>query len=622
MTGDPLLFVRRKRTDSLAVTMFEAMAAMLAVQSTRTRVFGRGWLRKWGLPLGSVGILAFRWYTQEGPDLLTEFFIFGQSLLLRIGVDGRGQRLVKDFFGLFLCSSVVRSVLHLGGGFSSNLNLKDIQGFFYELALDLPIVGDVVRKEIAKEAAKLEKSIEDDLKVQSRAIPLVHKTLPSRGIAPSEILQLMKVETAKENVVWQTGRVSGSVYHGEQAHQELLNTAFGLYSIANPLHPDIWPSCMKFEAEVISMTTSLVNDDGRVATVCGSTTSGGTESIILAIKAHRDYYCKMYSIQEPELVCCTSAHAAVDKACDLMNIKLIKVPMDERKNYKADVAAMRAAVGPNTIMLYASAPSYPQGVIDDIEELSALASKQQIGLHVDCCLGGFVLPFMRKLGYPVPPFDFALPGVTSMSLDTHKYGYALKGASVVLYRTKELRHAQYFCYSDWTGGMYTTPTIAGSRSGGLIAQCWASMVAMGEEGYLRHTKDIVETTKLISDGLREIKGLKQLGNAEAMIVCFSSTKEEEGLNIYSVADKMSKKGWSLNALQHPACVHLCITVRHVGKHAVFLSDLADSVQAVRQAIAAGDKVEGKAAIYGMTSSMPSGPVNTLLRAYNDVVLRV
>jgi len=145
---------------------------------------------------------------------------------------------------------------------------------------------------------------------------------------------------------------------------------------------------------------------------------------------------------------------------------------------------------------------------------------------------------------------------------------------------------------------------------------------MGEEGYLRHTKDIVETTKLISDGLREIKGLKQLGNAEAMIVCFSSTKEEEGLNIYSVADKMSKKGWSLNALQHPACVHLCITVRHVGKHAVFLSDLADSVQAVRQAIAAGDKVEGKAAIYGMTSSMPSGPVNTLLRAYNDVVLRV
>ena len=298
---------------------------------------------------------------------------------------------------------------------------------------------------------------------------------------------------------------------------------------------------------------------------------------------------------------------------------------------------------------------------------------------------------MRKLGLPVPPFDFTVPGVTSMSLDTHKYvktrgvwvrlfvdltpphpaaappliryGYALKGTSVLLYAHKELRHAQYFCYADWTGGLYTTPTIAGSRSGGLIAQTWASLVSIGEEGFLRHTKDILETTRAIADGVRGIRGLRLMGSAaaggapDAMIVCFASapltaTVSERPaataapsssspaepvtltvhVNVYAVSDAMSKKGWSLNTLQNPPSVHLCCTLRHVGRAAAFLQDLracvdevAASTAATQAALAKGGKRrkdEGNAAIYGMTSSLPPGPVNDLLRTYNDVIFKV
>ena len=203
-----------------------------------------------------------------------------------------------------------------------------------------------------------------------------------------------------------------------------------------------------------------------------------------------------------------------------------------------------------------------------------------------------------------------------MSLDTHKYGYALKGTSVVLYRTRELRQSQYFCYADWTGGLYTTPTIAGSRSGGLIAQCWASLMAIGEQGYLNHTKEILLTKEKIATGIRAIPGLSILGGAEAMIVCFVGV---DGINVYSVADRMSKKGWSLNSHQHPPSVHICCTVLHVQREDELLKDLADSVHEVRENPNAKG---GNAAIYGMTSSLPAGPVNELLKIYNDVVLKL
>jgi len=467
---------------------------------------------------------------------------------------------------------------------------------------------------------------------------------------------------------------------------------------------------MKMESEVIQMVASFMdgrhgssqglNDDfyRRNEEVCGCTTSGGTESIVLAIKAHRDYYRDEKGITQPEMIACTSAHAAVNKACDMLGIKLVQVGMDESPTasyataggtatmggYRMSVRATIDAINSNTILLYSSAPSYPQGVIDDIPTLSRVARHYDVGLHVDCCLGGFVLPFAKALqrdnaappslsstaaaaaaaapvpatkslrsrsrsrgrkaadpapiasapaaegeseaayhyGQGIPDFDFGLRGVTSMSVDTHKFGYALKGSSVVLYGNKKLRQAQYFCFADWTGGMYTTPTIAGSRSGGLIAQCWASMMAIGEEGYKAHTKDILDTTRAILRGCEGIDDIRTLGDSSAMIVCFASA-DEAVVNTYTVSDIMNKKfGWSLNTLQNPACVHLCCTVRHVGHVDGFVADLTAAVAEARASIARGEQAEGKAAIYGMTSGMPTGPINELLKVYNDVVLKI
>ena len=309
----------------------------------------------------------------------------------------------------------------------------------------------------------------------------VNRVLPERGVADDALLELLAGYKAQDEARWNRGQLSGAVYHGEDDHLDTLNQAAGMFSVSNPLHSSTWPSVSKFEAEVIAMTASMLNggDEG----VVGCMTSGGTESILMAAKTHRQWGEREKGITSPEVVCAGSAHAAIYKAADILRLTLIEVPIDP-VSCEMDVAAAAAAITPNTVMIYSSAPNYPQGVIDPIAQLSELALRHGVGLHVDCCLGGFVLPFARKLRGNIPPFDFALPGVTSMSADTHKYGYATKGTSVVLYRSKELRKHQYFTFPRWQGGNYGTPSTAGSRPGTLSAAAWAAMMRLGEEGYL------------------------------------------------------------------------------------------------------------------------------------------
>ena len=251
------------------------------------------------------------------------------------------------------------------------------------------------------------------------------------------------------------------------------------------------------------------------------------------------------------------------------------------------------------------------------KDLSLIAEKHNVGLHVDCCLGGFVLPFARKLRKNIPKFDFELPGVTSMSCDTHKYGYASKGTSVVLYRSKEFRHFQYFAYPDWTGGLYVTPTVAGSRPGGLSAACWAAMMRLGEQGYLEAVEKIISTTERLCAGVKEIPGLRVIGEPVAMIVAFDSPE----FNIYQVSDLMSKKGYGLSPCQNPPCVHICVTLRHADHIEDVLKALRECTATVRDNPGPAPK-DGTAPIYGMASSLPGGPVKDLLRAYTDVVLKV
>lgn len=286
---------------------------------------------------------------------------------------------------------------------------------------------------------------------------------------------------------------------------------------------------------------------------------------------------------------------------------------------KADMTAMARAISSNTVVLVGSAPQFPHGVVDPIEDIAKLALKHNIGMHVDCCLGGFILPFMEKAGYKLDPFDFRVKGVTSISADTHKFGYAPKGTSVLLYSNKELRQRQYFVESNWQGGVYATAGMGGSRAGCLIATTWSTLMYMGEEGYVNATRRIIETTKAIIKGLEAIPGIRIMGKPKAMVIAFDSAD----IDILRVSDALRKKGWSLNLLQFPFSIHLCVTVVHTKEGVAdrFVNDVKQCVAEVRED--PKGKATGQAAFYGMAASIPDRSiVNELAKEYLDLVLKV
>jgi sphinganine-1-phosphate aldolase len=472
---------------------------------------------------------------------------------------------------------------------------------------NIPSVSQKIEKEYDEMMADLESSVKP-YKGQFSSFTRI----PETGCARDEILQEMEALHTHEQATWENGFVSGAVYHGDQEHIEFLNKVYAINSQSNPLHADVWPSATKFEAEIVAMTADMLGGAGQ--DICGTLSSGGTESIMLAMKTYRDRARQEKGITRPEMIVPITAHAAFDKASQYFNIKTVHIPMDE--NFRADVSAARKAITRNTVVIVGSAPSFPHGAIDPIAELSELAREHGIGFHTDACLGGFVLPWAEKLGYPVPPFDFRLPGVTSMSADTHKYGYAAKGTSVVLYRGKDLLHYQYYTATDWPGGLYFSPTFAGSRPGALSAACWAAMTTIGADGYLAATRKILETAEKIKSGIRKIPELRLLGDS-LFVVAFAS----DTLDIYKVLDAMAHEGWSLNGLHKPACVHLCVTLRHaqVGVAERFLRDLETAVTHVK----ANPAEKGTMApVYGMASTMPlRGLVSDMLKKYLDLMYK-
>ncbi|KAL3649893.1 Dihydrosphingosine phosphate lyase [Castilleja foliolosa] len=422
--------------------------------------------------------------------------------------------------------------------------------------------------------------------------------LPREGLG-DDVINKMKNDKLKDGA-WQ-GKCSGTVYiagNEEEGHFSLINEACSMFAHTNPLHLDVFPSVVRFESEVVTMTAALLGSKEKASggQICGNMTSGGTESILLAVKTSRDYMKVKKGITSPEMIIPISAHSAYDKASQYFKIKLWRVPVGQ--DFRADVKAIKRHINRNTIMIVGSAPGFPHGIIDPIEELGELTSSYGICLHVDLCLGGFVLPFARKLGYPIPPFDFTVKGVTSISVDVHKYGLAPKGTSVVLYRDHDIRKHQFVAVTEWTGGLYVSPSIAGSRPGGLIAGAWAAMMSLGLEGYLENTRKIMETSKRIEKGVREIPELFIVGKPDMTIVAFGS----DILDIFEVNDLMSSKGWHLNALQRPNSIHICVTLQHVTVVEDFLKDLSDSVQTVKAN--PGPINGGLAPIYGAAGKMP------------------
>jgi sphinganine-1-phosphate aldolase len=443
-----------------------------------------------------------------------------------------------------------------------------------------------------------------------------HAALPIQGVDRAEVLAEMRERAEAERVQWSDGFASGAVYHGDPGHIAFLNEVYGLNSQLNPLHTDIWPSGIKYEREIVAMTAAMLNGrpaDDPGTDVVGTVTSGGTESILLAMKTYRDHARATRGVERGTIVSPITAHAAFDKAAALFELELIATPVDG--DGRAIVGAVAAAIDDRTVVVVGSSPSYPYGVIDPIAELSALALERGIGFHTDACLGGFVLPWAERLGYDVPPFDFRLPGVTSMSCDTHKYGYAAKGTSVVLYRTRELRHHQYFTVTDWPGGLYASPTFAGSRPGALSAACWAALVSIGEDGYLRATDAICRATAQAREQVeKELPELRLIGDS-LFVVAFTSARDD--LDIFRVNDEMTARGWALNGLHRPPGVHLAVTLRHTAPGVIerFIADLRASIDEVASSPASG---EGMAPIYGLANSISDrGAVADTMRTVLD-----
>lgn len=420
----------------------------------------------------------------------------------------------------------------------------------------------------------------------------VNRSIPEQGRPREEVLEELRTMAREEDSSWETGQVSGSYYCGDHGHYDFLTEAFGMFAHVNALQRDVCPSATKFEGEIIAMTLDMLHAEAITDTTPGGiVTSGGTGSIIHALLAYRDQARTQRGITNPNVIKPETGHPAFDKGCHLFGIEMRQAPVDPT-TATVDVDAVAELIDENTIAIIGSACNYGYGTVDPIEELGALALERGVGLHVDGCLGGFILPWGRELGYDIPLFDFRVPGVTTISADTHKYGYGLKGTSVLSFRDKELRNSQYFFLTDWTGGKYCSPGMDGSRSSGLLAATWAAMVTYGKEGYRSKAAEIFSVAAQMQDAVRSHPELRIIGSPT---FCFSFTSDV--FDIYHVNDFMKLRGWRFNGQQYPNAIHMAVTGPQTQPGVVerFASDLAEAVQ---HGIAHKDEPAGSAAIYG------------------------
>lgn len=394
--------------------------------------------------------------------------------------------------------------------------------------------------------------------------------LPKEGTSREEILAQLDVLQAKD-VDWKSGRAFTLAYYAGEDVLSLATEANTRFLSANALNVEAFPSLRRMQAEVVGMVADLLHGGKDAA---GFMTSGGTESILLAVKAARGRG-RERGIAAPEMILPTTAHAAFEKAAAYFDVASIRVPV--RDDFRADPAAMAARLTPSTVLIVGSAPAYPQGVIDPIAEIAQIAERAEINCHVDACMGGMTLPMLERLGYPIPPFDFRVPGVTSISVDLHKYGYTAKGASVILHRSKELRRYQTFTTENWLGGFYASSGILGTKSGGPIAAAWAVMNYLGEEGYLRLAKAARAATEALLAGLRGIRGLRVLGKPDATHVAFTF----DDVDPFAVGKALAQRGWFVDQQKPPPSLHCTVNAVHGPVIAEFVGELTRVVAHVR-----------------------------------------
>ncbi len=401
--------------------------------------------------------------------------------------------------------------------------------------------------------------------------------LSPEGRPVEEVLAEL-AELARGDVDWRTGKMLSGLYDPGGQAAELATEAYTRFLSQNALYVNFYPSINRMEKEIVRSVADLVQGGPMVT---GSVTSGGTESIILAVKTARDWArANRPDVNGPQMVLPVSAHPAFHKAAEYLDVEPVVTQMD-LDTFRADIGSLRNAITGRTIMIVGSAPTYSHGVVDPIPDIASIAQEANAFMHVDGCVGAISLGLMRKLGEPVPSFDFSVPGVTTISADLHKYGYAPKNSSVLLYRDPEIRRFAWFVNSATTEYAVINPTVQSSRTGGPVAAAWALFQHLGEAGYLELTKRVLATTRAMIDGVRDIEGIEILGDPDMTMFTLAS----DTVNVFEVDDAMKRRGWSLlpefSAGGGPANLHVAVSASNIGREAEFVSDLAASVEEVR-----------------------------------------
>jgi len=421
-----------------------------------------------------------------------------------------------------------------------------------------------------------------------------HTPMPEQGCDSDEILA--RLEAFKErDPQYKEGKVWSLVYYLDEPHSSFLKESYHRFACENGLNPGAFKSLKQMETEVISATADILNGTEEV---CGVVTSGGTESCLMAVKTYRDMARDQRRIKKPEMVIPETAHVAWFKASEYFGVKIRLVPL--KNDFSPDLKKLKRSINRNTVMILGSAPEYPHGTIDPIEEMGAIAQKKGIPLHVDACVGGFILPFMAMNGESLPLWDYRVPGVTSISADIHKYGYAAKGASTITYRNLDYLRYQMFVYQDWPGGVFASSALLGTRPGGAYAAAWGVTRYFGKAGYRKLAQDTLEAVNRLKAGIAAIPQLEIMGSPRGPLFSFRS--RDPDVNIYAVGDQMDARGWQVNRNQRPAGLHAMVTAQHLQVVDQYLQDLQDAVETVRANPELAQ--QGGAATYGMIAHVP------------------
>lgn len=509
-------------------------------------------------------------------------------------------------------------VVYFGWKVLSHIRRHGLKAVLTKLAISAVKVAPGGKAMMAKEQEKTIRDIKEftmaNLGEYDEVGPVID--LPAHGWDQTKLLQAMKKLRGAEKE-YNAGKAFGGIYYDNKELKAGISAAYTQYADSNGLFPGVFPALKKFETEVVRMTLKLLHGDDKVQ---GVMTTGGSESIILAIKAHKEQAARR-GVVAPEAVVPISAHAAFAKGCHYFGVKFVGANL--LPDGRVDLAHVKSLVNANTCMLVGSAPTFPHGCIDPIRELAAVALEHDIGLHVDLCLGGFLLPFLEKAGHlrPDAAYDFRVKGVTSVSADLHKYGFGPKGTSIVLFNSAELREQMFFSWTEWAGGQYASPSMTGSRNGGIIASAWATLMLMGEDGYLKVAEECWQAFDAVVTGIRQIDGLELIGNPDAACIGFKCTDGPDN-KIYKVASALKKHyGWNVNYLQRPIACGVQVGSRQGFDPHQFCRDLESALAKVNEN--PGDYEGGLTQIYGMAASLGDREVvGDLLKSYLSEQYRV